>query len=229
MHKRPVSLIPILCLAGTVSAGCLPMVTHGPQVENAVSGGLTAGLHAGPKYDMGDWVDWPAVVPSIGLNLNRGWRAEQPDEGAFQISVHVPALAVAAFPAGLLVTQADGYYQFPAKWTKDLDAGAGINLSWFHAMPYAQLGKISPEGNGWYTTQGFGAFAEDDSNGYELWAVAWVPTVAYQTTKGNRTIHYFLTGSVLREPEKCSFGICDGPDVRYLVAAGITLQFTKRR
>lgn len=202
------------------------MVTHGPQVENALSGGLTAGWSVGPKYNQGDYFgDWPVMVPSIGLNLNRGWRAEQADEGAFQIGLHVPAIAVATFPAGLLLTHFDSYYQFPASWTKELDAGAGLNVSWLHVMPYTQLGKISPESNGWYTTQGFGLFFE----GVEPWAVGWVPTIAYQSTKGSRTIHYFLTGSVLREPEKCNAARCDGPDVRYLLGAGVTLQFMKRR
>jgi len=220
-------LIAALALSSTVAAGCLPMVNHGPQVENALSGGLSAGWSVGPKYMQGDWGEWPVLVPSIGANVSRGWRGDQLDEGALQLGLHLPALAVAAFPAGLMLMQGDSYYQFPATWTGDLDAGAGLNASWLHAMPYAQLGRISPEGNGWYTTQGFGVFAEDDFR--DLYAVAWVPTVAYQSTKGNRTIHYFLTGSVARHPETCHIGICDKSDIRYLAAIGVTLQFNSRR
>lgn len=216
--------------ASTIVGGCLPMVTHGPQVENALSGGLSAGWAVGPKYMQGDWGEWPVMVPSIGANISRGWCGERPEDGALQLGLHLPAIAVAAFPAGLMLLQGDSYYQFPATWTGELDAGVGLNASIMHVMPYAQLGRISAEGNGWYTTQGLGVFGEEAGADVDLDAIAWVPTIAYQSTKGNRTIHYFLTGSVVRELGECYPEGCFPPaDTKFLVALGVTLQFNSRR
>ena len=180
----------VLGIPAVLSAtACMPVIGHGPQVRQGSMLGLAAGLEYRP---VSAFRGESLTVPTLGLSYSRGWRSAEPGNGALQFGLHVPV-----HPA---MTQADLYYQFPPSWTGSMAAGAGVNASYWHVMPYLQIGRIQPNGRGWYTTQ---ALLWKRDNNYQIGddpldsrAVAWTPGIAYQQRRTRSTFHWFLNGGL---------------------------------
>ncbi len=217
-------------LATVVLSSCVPAVTHGPRVEPGWGGGFTVSLPFGPRYSEGDWGQQPFLYGPIGVNLNHGWRSADSLGGAFQLGVHLPATLV-FFPAGLIMAQADLYYQLPQGGTGTMAAGAGANVSGDHLMPYIQLGGIGANGSGWYTTQGAGFYWNASNFGPNVFStIVWLPTLAYQVQKGGTTTHFFVSAGLGKATGDCyDRDSCQRDEVRRLLTAGLTLQFHRRR
>jgi hypothetical protein len=136
--------------------------------------------------------------------------------------VHVP---VPAF--GL--AQADLYLQLPPALTRVVDAGVGVNIGLYQAMPYVQFGRIQADGSGWYTTQGVTLLRPADYASNALWGWAWLPTLAYQMPGSGRTFHMFVTGGYGQEYGSCVHECSRPAEDRYLLAAGVMLEFHRTR
>jgi hypothetical protein len=217
----------LLVVTTLFATGCIPAVNHGPQIESGWTGGLTAAYPLGPRYSNGDWGQTPFLYGPLGVNLGHGWRQSE-NGGAIQLGVHVPA-TLALFPPGFFeIAQADAYYQLPA-----MDAGFGVNLSSSYVMPYLQAGRIGTNGSGWYTTQGLSVMWDDDevtSNGSA--AIFWMPTIAYQMARPSHTLHWFVTGGAGTEKLPCydwERQCAVQAEARYVLSAGVSLQFHRRK
>lgn len=206
-------------VAGCVA--CVPAVSHGPRVSGGLSGGVTATLPLGPRYNDGDWGDQPFLYGPAGVDLGYGWAAAQPDRAAYRLGVHLPAPLVT-------FAQADAYVQVPGRWFGALDAGAGLNVSIYHVMPYLQLGRIGVAGSGWYTTQGVN-FLRNTNDEYQnaLYGVLWVPTLAYQWRRNKVTTHFFATAGLGRKYGPCVTR-CPPAEERGLLSAGVALELHRR-
>lgn len=223
-HARALALACLLA-AGT---GCLPAIAHGPRVEPGASVGVTAAYASGPKVPS-DIFSTPFLLGTVGLNIGHGWVPERADAPAARVGFHVPVPV-------LLAMQGDAYVQAPARWLGPLDGGVGLNT--FLVMPtrvltpYVQLGRVGARGSGWYTTQGL-LIIRDPGGGYphDVSHLAWMPAVAYQATSGRTTTHLFATGVFGRERERCDrfSGYCEPGAARWVVAAGMTLEYRPRR
>lgn len=133
-------LVP-LHLVTIAVAGCAPMITHGPHVDEGNSFGAIAGW----RTRLCDTLCTAGLVPPIGLYATHGERTKS--GAAYSITATVPI--------GILVpaTHVDVYFQVPSRLPTA--HGAGLSLSISHVMPYVQFGRVDETGDGWYTTQGF--------------------------------------------------------------------------
>lgn len=170
--------------------GCFPVIAHGPRVEPGFDVALVTALEAVPGVGNGGRT---AFSPNVGLSLNHGWAGSHPDNGAFQLGIHVPAgILLAPVELAPWVLQGDLFYQFPASTSRPLDAGVGLHGAYRRVMPYLQVGRIGERGSGWYSTQGvLVAWSNRDFEGNRQYATGWLPTIAYQSAHQNTTTHFF--------------------------------------
>lgn len=211
----------------TLSAvgGCAPAVTHGPRIEPGFSGGFSASLSAGPRYENGD--DGPTIFlfGPVGVNAGYGWSSPRAGGAGLRLGVHVPVPAVT-------LVQPDVYVQFPRDLLAGLDAGVGVSALgtvWGRVrMPYVQLGHISERGSGWYTTQGY--YRNDRNVEVPVRPVyrseAWIPAIGYQRGGARTTSHLYLMGMTGRVFYRCDASgdaICR-IEPRWSVAAGVIVE-----
>jgi len=116
---------------------CAPAVTHGPRVEPGLSITLTGGI---PRtLCTTDCI--AGVIPTMGAGARFGWVADAPGRASFQLGALVPLWD----PVSL---ELDPFVQAPTRsaWA----FGAGSLVSPRHLVPYVEVGKMPPGGEGWY-------------------------------------------------------------------------------
>jgi hypothetical protein len=169
------------------AAACAPIVTHGPRVEQGITGYGTMG--AGKSLCPPETCE-TILVPQLGAGVRYGWAATDSTLGFS---------AGFTYSAPVVSSELDLYVQAPGS-PLGLDAGAGVLAAGTHAMPYVQLGRMRPNGSGWYTTQGYAFLARRQieivlADNYEqVEPRYWAPTVAYRTG-GPYGMHFYVTGA----------------------------------
>jgi hypothetical protein len=171
----------------TCAAACAPVVTHGPRVEPGIT---FYGTFGGTRSLCGREACDTELVPQHGGGARYG-RAATDSTPGFSVGF--------TYSTGFVSSEVDLYVQAPAS-PLGLDAGAGVLAAGSHVMPYVQLGRMRPDGSGWYTTQGFAFLAERDVG----WALDepveqvtpryWAPAVAYRT-RGRYGVHVYASGA----------------------------------
>jgi hypothetical protein len=181
-------------------AACAPVVTHSPRVEPGITlygtMGSTRSLCSQETCDTD-------LVPQMGGGARYGRVATDSTPGFS---------AGFTYSAGVESSEVDLYVQAPASRLA-LDAGAGVLAAGTHVMPYVQLGRMQPDGSGWYTTQGFAFLGERvaglilDEPYEEVTPRYWAPTIAYRT-RGRYGVHVYASGAfgsarvTLHEPDE---------------------------
>jgi hypothetical protein len=169
------------------AAACAPIVTHGPRVEQGFTAYVTMG--AGKSLCSPETCE-TILVPQLGAGVRYGWAATDSTLGFS---------AGFTYSAPVVSSELDLYVQAPGS-PLGLDAGAGVLAAGTHAMPYVQLGRMRPNGSGWYTTQGYAFLARRQidivlADNYEqVEPRYWAPTVAYRTG-GHYGLHFYVTGA----------------------------------
>lgn len=175
----------VLLLASAFA--CAPIVTHGPRVEQGITGYATMG--AGKSLCSPETCE-TILVPQQGVGLRYGWAATDSTPGFS---------AGFTYSTPIVSSELDLYVQAPGS-PLGLDAGAGVLAAGTHAMPYLQLGRMRPNGSGWYTTQGYAFLARRQiaivlADNYEqVEPRYWAPTIAYRTG-GPYGLHFYVTGA----------------------------------
>ncbi|HEU0013838.1 MAG TPA: hypothetical protein VFQ45_09145 [Longimicrobium sp.] len=188
---------PALIIALLSLGACAPIVTHGPQVSD----GLQLNGTVGVPRELCDSCH-ADLIPQYGFGVRYGRKAEP---GRFGISSGL-TLSLAMFNPEL-----DVYVEAP-KPDGGWAYGGGVLAAMTHTMPYVQVGKLDPDGSGFYTTQGF-ALLEDHAEGWNLMPEDdtgpythlepryWAPTVAYRQATRRGAIHWYLSGAFGRAKE----------------------------
>jgi hypothetical protein len=169
------------------AAACAPIVTHGPRVEQGITGYATIG---GGRSLCSPETCETNLVPQMGVGLRYGWAATDSTHGfstGFTLSTAVVS------------SELDLYVQAPGS-PSGFDAGAGVLAARTHLMPYVQLGRMRPDGSGWYTTQGYAFLGrrqihevfDDGDQTVAPWY--WAPAVAYRT-RGSYGVHFYVAGA----------------------------------
>src|SRR5215470_7135918 len=190
--RRRRSNVAVLGVALTCAAGCVPSVTHAPQVEPGpaleYAGGFETPKQAAiPIYP-------PFVLSPANFAIAYGWRADSSDFAA-------------RFGGGLsmlLQLEADAYVQLPRRRLFGLDGGFGVSaqlpsLASTSPMPYVELGAIR-SGSGPYVIAGYVHQPSGTSiNGPEvLHSDGWETTLAYQLVEDRNRWRPFATAVIGR-------------------------------
>jgi hypothetical protein len=226
-------------------SACAPHVTHGPTVLPGGSYGLTGGVtHASfTCYALWGWdqenqtrAPYPHCPEDDGgpapllVSVAWGWK-ETPLGSGYRLGVDLPP-----WPGqeALFFTQIDGYWQAPKAHPQSLDWGFGgiVTAAW--VAPYMQLGRISPEQRGWFTTQMI-AFAHPVLGADEDFGIGWHPSLSYQRPWRRRNreddrpmvLRIFVSGGIERSPTRP----WEDPVDRYywsrLIAAGVSMEVNR--
>ncbi|MDQ3388297.1 MAG: hypothetical protein M3483_02210 [Gemmatimonadota bacterium] len=129
-----------------VLGACTPIVTHPPRVEPGLAFGGVAGVNV-VGLASGSGASATHLAP-IHPYLRYGWRPASDRWGAL--------VEVGLAPTGL---RTDLFTQL-ATSQEAADFGVGVIVGATEKMPYFQWGRSSPEGWGWYFTQGLAFLAE---------------------------------------------------------------------
>ncbi|HEX8317141.1 hypothetical protein [Longimicrobium sp.] len=170
------------------AAACAPVVTHSPRVEPGVT---LYGTMGGSRSLCSQEACDTDLVPQMGGGARYGRVATDSTPG-FSVGF--------TYSAGFISSEVDLYVQAPASQL-DLDAGAGVLAAGSHVMPYVQLGRMRPDGSGWYTTQGFAWMAERaigwtlDDPLVQVTPRYWAPAIAYRT-RGRYGVHVYASGAL---------------------------------
>lgn len=211
-----VRLFPVLLLT-SLCAACMPAVPHGPRVEPGHSFGATLSAPLEPRYMQGEAGSLPFLLGSVGLDFGYGIAAEEPDEAAYRVGLHTPALVI--LNLGFVgASHLDVYAQAPELWLRGWDLGTGIHGSLGHVMLYLQIGRMDTSNSGWYTTQGI-YFRRD--------AMLWVPEIAYQWRTERRIIRTFATGGFGQQYGGCRPD-CRPTEPRQALTVGVSLEVSRR-
>lgn len=179
------------CLLPTLlAAACAPVVTHGPRVEPGFTFYGTAG---GARSSCSRPACDTQLAPQQGAGVRYGRAA----------SASAPGLSAGLTVSTALVSsELDLYVQAPTS-VPGLDVGVGLLAAATHRMPYVQAGRMSADGSGWYTTQGF-AFLGSRPPQWSLSVEGpgeervkpryWAPTLAYRT-RGRYGVHVYVSGA----------------------------------
>jgi hypothetical protein len=194
----------MVCLAALlgVLGGCMPLVTHGPRVEEGIWTGSTGSFRLGSMLQEEVEVlgSSYAVRPPNGFFARYGWQREDSGPAAALVGVHLPFL----IPFSIAHPELDVYAQLTPVDERAYAAGAGVLASPSHLMPYAQAGGTWTEQASWYTTQGL-ALHGWTGNGPR--AVLWTPALTWRRGKLEQSAllrrqsatHYFIQGGFGRE------------------------------
>ncbi|CAN5784998.1 hypothetical protein BH23GEM6_BH23GEM6_00780 [soil metagenome] len=191
-------LMAILCLLGA----CMPLVTHGPRVEEGIWTGSTGSFRLGSMLEEEVEVlgSSYAVRPPNGFFARYGWQREDQGPAAVLVGLHLPFL----IPFSIAHPELDVYAQLTPVAERAYAAGAGVLASPSHLMPYAQAGGTWTEQASWYTTQGL-ALHGWAGNGPR--AVLWTPALTWRRGRLEQSAllrrqsasHYFIQGGFGRE------------------------------
>jgi len=209
-------LVGVVLLLST--GACFPAVTHGPRVESGLTAGATLGGTTGnPSYTVGDAGGNRLRNAVKGAYLGYGRATSTPGSlGAFA-AFSVPAM------------QLDTYLQLPPAWTGAFVGGFGVVADPNSVMPYLQVGRVSAEAEGWWTSLGYGRYAPDDLSLCP--SRAWMGTAAIQQAHGPFRMQVYLQGATGRipgyrrpDPPSCARG-----DTGQALALGVSLGWQQRR
>jgi hypothetical protein len=209
-------------LGGAVLAlscsGCFPAVTHGPRVESGLSAGAMVGATAGtPTYTEGDAGGLRLRNAVQGVYLGYGLASSTPGRVGVYAAASVP------------VRQVDAYLQLPPDWTGPLVGGLGVVAAPEGVLPYAQLGSVSPEADGWWVALAQGRHRP--SADYLCSSRAWMATAALQRSRGGLRSHFYVQGATGHLPAFRSSGTsaCERGEAGHALAIGISLGWQQRR
>ena len=205
MRLRSGILLVLLCL----QAACAPFAHHGPWVRQGLSGDvLTAG---GVGLDDGEFDANPVFLGVDGA-MRYGIVPQDSTLPAVALGLQVPVLPfLVSFGEqdAAFVELITGDVYVSALRINELTASAGFSGSFYHKLPYIQIGSRSPNPRGRYTTQAL-LFRED---GFRMWlpSYTWVQPVENR----GRTTHLTVGGGL---------GTDNGGSV-YMFMVGITMEF----
>jgi hypothetical protein len=191
---------------------------HGPRIEDdGLSGSLSLTLGRNHEFDDPD----SRILPSLYGGLRTSKVPSDRDGLAASLGVQLPVLLAplfadedtGAFDALTATSYLDVYVQPMRRRQPGLEWGIGALASTALAGPYAQIGRVRPDGSGWYTTQLF-MFRIGDGFGDSAY---YMPTVAWRYRDPERT-----TAANLSAGLGVSFDEPSGTEV--LVTLGVTLE-----
>jgi len=208
-------------------AGCVPLVTHAPNIDPGPAFEVSAWLPAsvrdtGPGYK-------PFLAPPVSMLLAYGWRDSLSDA----------ALRVAAGVTSIFEFDLDAYAQLPHRALLGLDGGIGVSalvpsLASTFPMPYAELGFIRSR-SGPYFVAGYIHQSNDTlavEGPFTLHADGWQATIAYEIAGIGGSVRPFVTTMIgHRYSLHCAgkFSDCSGyPRARTLIL-GVDLEAFPRR
>jgi hypothetical protein len=181
--------------------GCMPLVTHGPRVQEGLWTGSTGSFRLGTLLEgeveaLGREF---AVRPPNGFFARYGWRPEESGPPGLSLGVHLPF----AIPLSAVYPEVDVYAQMTPHDSPGA-AGAGLLASPGYLMPYAQTGGQLSARSEWYTTQGL---TVSGYAGGAPRAVIWAPALSLRRSRLEQTAlhrrqfatHYFVQAGVGRE------------------------------
>src|SRR5690242_16819763 len=111
------------------------MIAHGPDVNSGFSGGVSASLGSGPRYENGD-DPGPFYSGAAAVSAAYGIRPVSNSRPAFRFGVQGPTAG------GLAV---DAFAQTPRRWLGKVSGGIGVLAEFSNGrqMPYVQAGMRS--------------------------------------------------------------------------------------
>src|SRR5688572_11854937 len=101
---------------GLVGFGCAPMIAHGPDIHSGFSGGASASLGTGPRYENGD-DPGPFYWGATTLSAAYGIRPSSDYRPAIRLGIQGPTVG------GLAI---DAFAQTPRRWLGPVSAGIGV-------------------------------------------------------------------------------------------------------
>jgi hypothetical protein len=210
------SLFRLLVLVLSIPA-CAPMIAHGPDVHPGFSGGVSAALGSGPRYENGD-DPGPFFFGALAENADIGFRPAKDSRPAMSLGIQGPSERGAA---------ADVYFQAPRRWISPVAAGVGL-LAEFpdgRLMPYLQTGVTSNSGFGFNVA--VGRYADKTSRAsYKVWENALVNWLTVEAPVGALMSLQFHGGFASGHVKKqYSFDTTPYVDEdRWVMLGGLTLE-----
>jgi len=205
--------------AAALCTGCLPHVMHGPRIEDdGVSGSLS--LTLGRNRQVGGLET--EILPSLYGGLRTSRVPADGDGTAASLGVQVPVLIAPlfanedtdAFDALTATSYLDVYVQPKRRPQPGFEWGVGALASTGLAGPYVQVGRMQPDGGGWYTTQ-LVVFAIGDD--FRDDGAYYLPTVVWRYRDPARTAAANISAGV-------GVGVHDRSGTDMLVMLGVTLE-----
>lgn len=183
------------------AGGCMPLVTHGPRVEEGLWTGSTGSFRLGslPEGEVDTPLGSFALRPPNGFFARYGWLRGEEGPTAVLVGAHLPF----AIPFSIVQPEVDVYAQLTPAAAQHA-GGAGVLVSPAHLMPYVQAGSNVGERNSWYTTQGVAVIG---FAGGAPRALLWSPALSWRRGRLEQTAlhrrrfatHYFLQAGFGRE------------------------------
>jgi len=128
-----------LVACGLNLQACAPMITHGPDVRQGLSAGMSIVVPDGPTYENGD-DPGPLYFGALAGHVAYGWRPADERTPALSLGVQVPTLGW---------TATDVYVQAPRAWLGKAAGGVGVRADGSgRIMPYVQAGMVNADGAG---------------------------------------------------------------------------------
>lgn len=182
MRGRP--LVAATC--AMLLVGCMPVLSHGPEVRPGISESLAVGAGAGwptttsrPASEPGE-AGWQSNVTfTLEPALRYGSTRRSPRSAAVQAALSVQLPAVPFVETSSVAPAGDLYVQLPDGPRVAPKSGAGFSAAVGHLMPYAMLG-----GDHWYTSQALALMTWP--NAREL---MWLPGVALVESHSGSALH----------------------------------------
>ena len=193
------------------------MIAHGPDVHPGFSGGVSAALGSGPRYENGD-DPGPFYFGALAANAAYGFRSAKDSRPALRLGIQAPTERGAA---------ADLYLQAPRKWISPVAAGVGL-LAEFpdgRLMPYLQTGVTNSSGFGFNVA--VGRYADKSSRAsYTVWEKALVNWLTVEAPVGDLVSLQFHGGFASGHVKKqYSFDTTPYVDEdRWVMLGGVTLE-----
>jgi hypothetical protein len=201
---------------------CAPVIAHGPDVHSGFSGGLSAVMGNGPRYENGD-DPGPFYFGALAVSAAYGFRSAKDSRPAMRLGIQAPTHSGAA---------ADLYLQAPRKWISPVAAGVGL-LADFpdnRLMPYLQAGVASSSGLGFNVA--VGRYADKISRtGYTVWENALVNWLTVEAPVWDwMSLHLhggFASGHVKKQYNFDTTPYVD--EDRWVMLGGVTLEIHRER
>lgn len=194
-------------LALTLSAACVPIISHGPRVQTGLSGGVTGAVRLGSPFLVECHQSSTTDVTGAPLHTRECPPAPRVGLGPAHVAVRYGWSAPAgshAYSVGLQVPgPVDLYAQLRGREGR-MDRGVGLLLSPLQVSPYFQLGRTG-EKSSWYSTQLLSVVNPFElEQDYVSPALQWVPSVSWQrsTPSSRRALTFHVLGHVGVERER---------------------------
>ena len=204
-------------LLAVLNTACAPMITHGPDVHNGVSTGITAAIGRGPTYENGD-DPGPFYLGAAVVSAAYGVRPLSDARPAARIGLQAPVTGTVAV---------DLFVQAPRKWLGPVHAGAGLLAEGIDGrqMPYFQAGARN--GAGYGLNVAIGRYHDrDPRKGYTVNERAQVNWLNLELPLGRKTtLHLhggYAAGHVTKRSTTASTPYVD--EDRWVGLGGATLE-----